>query len=359
MASIDRRGGKFRVRWREAGRERSRTCETLKAARALKKQVEFTTDIGESWKAEFEAEARVSLIAAVQSYLDDRARLLAANTMKSKKCALGLFLDFMDDEHSLDPQSMSRAALVEFHGYMLSVRQTTMLTANQRTRIVKVFWDWAYDHDVIGSDFPRPRRVDLPRAHAELEPYAPSWEQMDRAILQAPGWAGYALTVLRFTGLRGEQALGLRWDDLDMDRGVLRIRPELGKTAKESRGRWVPVSPHLLEILASPTWPKDPEFIIKAGGPKRKISYPHLRQAWAGIQIDRVQPRHACRRGFAAGLAQAGCSTERIAMLIGHSTTITTDTYIGAVALMPLLREAVALVPPMTDFADRVVPLRS
>lgn len=350
MASIQHRAGKFCVRWRDAaGKERRRTCQTRRAAEALKRDIEYEKDRGRDWAPVKPAEARPSLIVIAQAYLDDRSRVLAYNTMKAHRTALGLFLDFMDAEHSLDPQSMSRDTLHGFHAHLTGVRGSAPITANRRTTIIKSFWAWAWDHDVYGDHTPRTRRIDLPKVRTVLEPYAPSWRQMDEVIARADGWLRELLIVLRFTGLRGSQGMRIEWRDLDVDQRILRIRPELGKTQAEKAGRWVPVSPHLLELIAAPTWPRCPTFIVKAP-PKRATNYLKLAQAWAGSDIKRVQPRHAFRRGWSAGLAKCGKSIDLISMLMGHKTTLAADTYMGALALMPMLRDVVAAVPPLHTF---------
>lgn len=360
MASIQQRDGKFCVRWRDAaGKSRRRTCQTRKAAETLAREIAYEKDRGREWAPVKPVEARPDLVTVAQAYLDDRARLMAVNTMKARRSALGIFLDYMDAEYSLDPQALTRDALTSFHGYVIHERGNSVLTANTRTIIARAFWEWAWDHDTFGDHFPRPRKIDLPDARAMLEPYAPTWTQMDRAIAKARGWYRELLIALRFTGLRGEQAMAIEWRDLDVEQAMLRIRPELGKTKAEKAGRWVPVSPHLLNMLQAPEWPRDPIYIVKAGGPKRAVRTESLHRAWDGCGIDRIQVRHACRRGWAAGLAKFGKSIDLISMIMGHKTSLAADTYMGAVALMPMLREVVAAVPALNTFDDIVVPIRA
>ena len=51
MASIDKRRGVYRVRWRDPdGRARSRQCPTLPSARALQKEVEEAVAVGHRWE---------------------------------------------------------------------------------------------------------------------------------------------------------------------------------------------------------------------------------------------------------------------------------------------------------------------
>lgn len=66
----------------------------------------------------------------------------------------------------------------------------------------------------------------------------PTWSQMDACISEAKTeWHRRTLVVMRYTGLRINQVLGLLWSDLDLSRQMVTIRPELGKTRAEKTGR--------------------------------------------------------------------------------------------------------------------------
>lgn len=86
---------------------------------------------------------------------------------------------------------------------------------------------------------------------------------MDACIAAARGWHRKLAIVLRMTGLHVSQAMGPLWSDLDLDRGILVFRGELGKSPSEKRGRVIPVSPHLVEELK--TWGEREVWLVPSG----------------------------------------------------------------------------------------------
>jgi integrase len=63
-------------------------------------------------------------------------------------------------------------------------------------------------------------------------------------------WHRRAAAIMRFTGLRASQACGLTWRDIDLERGVLRVRARQ-RGAKRSRARVLPVHSSLVEAMRS------------------------------------------------------------------------------------------------------------
>jgi integrase len=114
-------------------------------------------------------------------------------------------------------------------------------TARKHLEVVRLLWEWAHDREEYDGQVPRPREVDLPRRAVTAPALAPSWAQMDDAIVTARGWLRCLFVVLRCTGLRVSQAMGLRWEDVQAD--SLRVRPELGKSQSEKHGRLIPRHP--------------------------------------------------------------------------------------------------------------------
>lgn len=68
---------------------------------------------------------------------------------------------------------------------------------------------------------------------------------MDTVIAALKGWHQRLAIVLRLTGLRCQQPMGLRCSDLDLERGRLTVRGELGKSRQEQRDRILPPVEHI------------------------------------------------------------------------------------------------------------------
>lgn len=258
MASIDKRNGGWRVRWRDPdGKPRSRQCPTKAAARRLKNEVEDAVALGRRWESR-DARPEQDLRLLLKDYAEECARVLKPNTAIRYARALDLFLRYLGPgPHA--PSILTRKLLAEFHADLkhngLHGRDRTDATRRKIVEVVQLTWAWLYDNDESGAEIPPPRKLRMKREPA-APTVAPTWAEMDACIGELSGWQRDLATILRFTGLRVQQAMSLTWDDLDLVSARLRVRGELGKSRQEQRGRTVPASRHLVEHLSD--WVKLP-----------------------------------------------------------------------------------------------------
>ena len=191
----------------------------------------------------------------------------------------------------------------------------------------------------------------------ELKTLTP--EQVAALISSVPARHRTLVTVIAQTGLRISEALGLRWQDVDRNEGVLRVRQAVvsGKVGppktKRSR-RSVPISDDLLRKLAAHrlstqhAGDDDLVFGTRSGRPVDSSScyrwfQPAARTAgvpWAGF--------HALRHSAASAWFRAGLPVTVVSALLGHSTpSFTLSVYIHALpGDMPdgnALKEAVGI----------------
>lgn len=283
-----------------------------------------------------------------RAYLEDRARYHRPDTIRSKAGSLDQwerFLREMQGGRPLGLEALSKELLGSFYDWLRrpdgSNRTRSAGTVRKYIIDVQVLWAWAAEHDRFAHLVGRPRRLDLP-PYSGSHAIAPTWAEMDAVIRACESSAGRRLLILlRCTGLRVSQAERLEWTDLDLTKATLAIRPELGKSAHERRGRTVPISPHLVEALTS--WPREDARIITPGRYRRRI-----RRAWreteARPELFSQRPNHAFRKGFATELKLLGADSEAVEYLIGHSAGIR-NVYVDPRSL-PLVA-AVALVPAL------------
>lgn len=134
--------------------------------------------------------------------------------------------------------------------------------------------------------------------------------------------AAAAIEVLAFTGLRREEVAQARRDDLDSERGLLRLT-----RTKSGRSRWVP-----LNWLAKQTIADLPESTSEWLFPGRDPSRPicnlrkpfHRALARAGLP---PMPIHRLRHSFASNAVAAGVSLYSVQCLLGHSSSKMTERY--------------------------------
>lgn len=354
MASIEQRGKRWLVRWRDPdGTQRARSCRTREAARALQREVEDCVAAGRRWEPR-DARATPGLREVAEQWLIAQARLLAPSSLVAYGIQVETFVRWAERRTPRAPVTVLSVRLLEEYWDYVSAsgsrgRTRGVGTARRYVEIIQQLWSWAAGReDLVGV--PPPRRMDMPRPPPPRAAVAPTWEEMDRAILACEGRQRALAIVMRCTGLRVQQVMRLRWEDLQGD--TLVIRPELGKTRAERSGRVMPVSPVLLEELRVGRlvqWPGG-EWLVGWPTTRRKARSVSMEQAWRAAGVRAVawegSPHHAFRRGFISGLRSAGADWQAVEYLVGHQLVGVQAPYVDPHVALPL-RAAVALVPAL------------
>jgi len=224
-------------------------------------------------------------------------------------------------------------------------------TRRKLVEVVQLAWAWLYDNDESDAAIPPPRKIRMVREPA-APTVAPTWAEMDACIAELRRWQRDLAVLLRFTGLRVQQAMSLTWDDVDLRARCMRVRGELGKSPQERRGRVVPVSGHLVDELGD--WPvgDEPWLVLskrQRGNDRERMARARdFRRAWerAGVREDvwRGRPHHSFRKGFVSELRRSGADADAVEFLVGHSLGLR-GIYTDPSALP--LRATVDLIPPV------------
>lgn len=345
--SISQRGSGYRLRWRTVlGRQRSHQCDTIKGARQAALAITTAADRGEDWHPRRLAHAPL-LGEVIQDYLNDCARRLAPRSVRNLLYILRGYLRTLEAQHGPDvlPTHVTRSSVYAYFDHLMQT--SAARSASNRTMEIVKLWRWAWDHDEYGQWFDRPRSVTLPAGTRAKPGRAPSWAQCDEMIAACTvEWCRRLCVLMRYTGLRAGQAGRLLWSDLDMVNHLLTIRPELGKSRQERRGRVVPVPSHLIAEVSG--WGVR-EGTLRGPGLKLTHSNVTLRWAWqrAGVPDDvwRQQPAHAYRHAYVTEMVSRGVPQHLVSALTGHARGVTGDVYTDTAGIMGQLREAVAVIP--------------
>ena len=132
--------------------------------------------------------------------------------------------------------------------------------------------------------------------------------------------AAAAIRLLMFTGCRRNEILRLRWEEVDLERGELRLRDS--KTGP----RTVPLSPPAAAVLSTrPRLPGDGWVI-----PGRTTYLVNVHRSWCKVRAraDLEDVRlHDLRHSFASRALALGESLPMIGRLLGHAQVQTTARY--------------------------------
>jgi integrase len=157
---------------------------------------------------------------------------------------------------------------------------------------------------------------------------------------------GPLVVVVAYTGMRLGEALGLRWEDVDLRAGTATIRRSAADTdrTKTGRTRTVPLVPEAVEALhvvrtrqraerlaVGPGWsnPGGLVFTTATGGPvDAHNARRDLQRALKSAGLEAARPYHSFRHGLATRLLRSGVPMPIVAAILGHSgIQITVDTY--------------------------------
>lgn len=128
-------------------------------------------------------------------------------------------------------------------------------------------------------------------------------------------------------GLRADEAVHLRIEDIDSPRGLLRVQH-----GKGSRQRQVPLSPKLLTVLREYWKEYRPRpWLFPGRSPEQPMQTASVR--WAcrkisdGLQMKQRITPHCLRHSYATHLLEAGTDLRTIQSMLGHSSVTTTSIY--------------------------------
>lgn len=173
-----------------------------------------------------------------------------------------------------------------------------------------------------------------------------TFDEATQLIKAADGdWLPMIVVALR-CGLRQGELLGLQWSDVDLKKGLLRVKRTVyrGKVGSPKGGKWrdVPLSDDAIRALKAHRHLRSDWVFCSLDG--ARLSENKCRKPLARI-VKRAKLRHiswhVLRHTFASHLAMRGVPLRHIQQLMGHSTVQMTERYAH---LMPeVTRDAVRL----------------
>mgnify|MGYP000502889972 FL=1 len=171
-----------------------------------------------------------------------------------------------------------------------------------------------------------------------------TYEEADRLVAKTPEpWRTMILVALR-TGLRRGELLALRWENVDLVHGRIRVTHNLVrgrlKEPKSGKPREVPLSQTAAAALAAHRHERGPWVFCDAQGQR-------LRETTVGDVMRRCSTRaglpaygwHVLRHTFASHLVMRGVPIRTVQDLMGHASILITQRY--AHLLPGATREAV------------------
>jgi integrase len=177
-----------------------------------------------------------------------------------------------------------------------------------------------------------------------------TFEQAERLLAGArpePEWWTMILLALK-TGMRQGEILALRWEHVDLDRGVIHVRRSVWegteKRPKSKKPRDIPISA-VREALIQHQHERGPYVFCNAEG--KQFTKQQCRRPLARALARAGLPHfgwHSFRHTFASHLVMKGVPLPAIQQLLGHSVITVTMRYAKVAA--EVKTDAIALLDP-------------
>lgn len=289
------------------------------------------------------------LYAQVESYFSEylpRQRGASAHTVRAYRDALTLMLKFLAARRrcgmaALQLTDLDAEAVMGFLDHIETERANSPATRNCRRAAIRSFFNHLLRNDLTHSQ-QYIRVLAIPAKKARQRPATYLEPEDARLIIEMPdkrtpdGWRDYTLLLFLYNcGARVGEAIGLRWEDLQLT--APRQARLHGKGKKE---RLLPIWPetanalHKLRGMTSNAQAQS-VFINRLGQPLTRdgIAYVLRKHTVAAaatkptLKHKRITP-HVLRHSCAVALLQAGTDVTVIRDYLGHSSVATTGRYV-------------------------------
>lgn len=172
----------------------------------------------------------------------------------------------------------------------------------------------------MGYEIENPCRYESRRKLAKTTPNTISNEDLRKAYLHSHGVVKVMLGLLCSTGIRLQELLDIRWEDINFERNTISIN------GKGSKGRIVYTTSDSLSTLKTYKSNNDVSGKIFTLSQRevRDMIYKALKPYCNAPQLS----PHAIRHSYATNIAINGGNVVTLAMLLGHNNISTTQRYI-------------------------------
>ncbi|MEF2549058.1 site-specific integrase [Aurantimonas sp. E1-2-R+4] len=199
-------------------------------------------------------------------------------------------------------------------------------TASRTVGLLGGIFSFAVDQDYVASNVIRgirrfpDKRGDRFLSAAELARLGDALRSMEQTGSNALGLA--IIKLLIFTGARKGEIEGLQWNEVDFERGLLRLRDS--KTGQKA----IILNPPALEVLVGMNRLEDSPYVFPAS--RSDGHYEGTPKLWQALRRKAVLNDvrlHDLRHSFASVAVAGGASLPIIGALLGHGNASTTQRY--------------------------------
>lgn len=225
------------------------------------------------------------------------------------------------DARTMDPLADLQGAAEEYVAWLVGERSVSRSYHSQVVSALRFLSGTVLERPAVALSIPRPRTET--RRPTVLSP-----REVSRMLAKARNPKHRALLMLLYSaGLRAGELVRLRPEDLDSERGLLRVRQ--GKGAKDRNTLLARKAVEAVERYAE-AYSTGP-WLFPAPDPGRHLSTRSVqrvvKRAAKAAGIEKNVTTHTLRHSFATHLLEGGTNLRVIQELLGHRSARTTQIY--------------------------------
>lgn len=255
---------------------------------------------------------------------------LAVNTLRGTTPAYKRARECFPDKRI---REITPSMVVQALDKLIHAQHMAHKTAATQLGAFRLAFRYAVLHDYI-TDSPA-REVQVPNGLDQRRRELPAVQDV-RTIIRTQGRGGmgelFAFTAV-YTGLRKGELLGLTWDDIDLDEGLIYVRRSIYSTggkgyAKEPKTqagiRITPIVDDLLEALKAAKKSRGHKLFTYDG---EWMSEGQFERMWRELcrEYELTCTAHQLRHELATLLLENGVPVETARVILGHADTNTTE----------------------------------
>lgn len=267
-----------------------------------------------------------------------RIQNYSERTVEDRERYLSLLLDWLEMHEIESLSSITPSVLRRYQRYLYAIRKSNdsrLSFRSQRNRLVPVksFFKWLVQQGHL--EFNPASDLEMPRMEKRLPKAILSSHEVEQVLNEPDVTTGSGirdraiLEVLYSTGIRRNELVGLKCDDLDYERGTLMVRQGKGK-----KDRMIPIGERALkwvrkyvEEVRDDVSGEQSLFLHR----KKSLSLTWLSDLVSKYiresDIEKEGSCHLFRHSMATAMLDNGADLRFIQQMLGHSDLSTTQIY--------------------------------
>jgi integrase len=261
-----------------------------------------------------------------------------------------LTLHIIPELGDVDITELGRRQIQEFltrkkkDGNVRSGEQLSATSTNLMLTVFNLAFEYAYDMELVEEN-PCTRLKRAPENGRTIEAFSKEEQRrLETQIAVEDDRRLFGIRLCLYTGLRIGELLGLEWQDVDLDEGIITITKTVYRDKSES-GTWqlcvdqpktrasvrrIPLPPYIKEQLTDYRRSATSEYVVenKKGERMSIRSYQYMFEKLTERAGVRKLNFHALRHTFATRAVECGMDIKTLSEIMGHgSASVTLNRY--------------------------------